>query len=183
MSNLIISENYLKEYTTINNNVDIKIVTPVIQEAQTFYILPILGTQLYNQIISQVGSNTVSAANVTLLDNYVVPCLMYYVKCELIPEMKYRMMNKGVMIKNSENSQPADLTEIQFLMDRAKNKAEELAERTTRFLRHNSATYPLYTANAQYDEIRPNRNNYTGGIFVGDLRSDEDDCNIIIGNY
>ena len=49
-----------------------------------FYILPILGTQLYNQIISQVGSNTVSAANVTLLDNYVVPCLMYYVKCELI---------------------------------------------------------------------------------------------------
>jgi hypothetical protein len=93
------------------------------------------------------------------------------------------MMNKGVMIKNSENSQPADLTEIQFLMDRAKNKAEELAERTTRFLRHNSSTYPLYTANAQYDEIRPNRNNYTGGIFVGDLRSDEDDCNIIIGNY
>jgi hypothetical protein len=88
MSNLIISENYLKEYTTINNNVDVKIVTPVIQEAQVFYILPILGTQLYNQIISQVGSNTVSAANVTLLDNYVVPCLMYYVKCELIPEMK-----------------------------------------------------------------------------------------------
>ena len=52
--NLITSENYLKEYTNINKNVDMTIITPAIYEAQLTYILPILGTKLYNQILTLI---------------------------------------------------------------------------------------------------------------------------------
>ena len=182
--NLITSENYLKEYTNINKNVDMTILTPAIYEAQLNYILPILGTKLYNQILIEIGLGSVTSLNQTLLDNYILPCLMHYAKYEALPDMKYRLMNKGVQIKNSDNSASADLEEIQFLMDREKRKAEMFAERATRYLCANSNSYPLYTQNVNYDEIKPNRNNVTGGIWVGDdRRIDDKDNDYLIGNY
>lgn len=167
MASLIISENYLKEYTNINKNVDMTILTPILNEVQDFYILPLLGTKLFNEIISQVTTSTVTALNQTLLD-LVIPCMLHYAKYEAMPDMKYRLMNKGVMIKNSENSSAADLSELEFLMARSKNKAEIYAQRVTNYLMRYSQQYPLYVSNAQLDEIQPNKNNATGGIFVDD---------------
>jgi hypothetical protein len=83
-------------------------------------------------------------------------------------------MNKGVMIKNSENSSAADLAEIQFLMDRSKNKAEIYAQRVTNYLNRYVSSYPLYISNVERDEIMPNRNNFTSGIMIDD--NDCDDC-------
>lgn len=165
---LIITENYLKEYSNINKNVDMQILTPAIYDCQALYILPLVGTRLYNELIYQIASSSVTTLNQTLLDNYIAPCLIHYAKMDSLPDMKYKLMNKGVMIKNSENSSAADLQEIQFLMDRERNKAQEYAERTTRFLIKNSVDYPLYYQNGNYDEIQPNRTNVSGGIYVGD---------------
>lgn len=182
-ANLIMTENYFKEYSTVNMNVDMKVVTPVLFEVQDMYIKPLLGTKLFNQILTEIQANTVTSENQTLLNDYVLPCMIQYTKAELLPELKYRLQNKGVMVKSSENSSAADLQEIQFLIDRAKNKGEWYAERTTKFLkRYASATvYPLYLDNVECDEIRPNKTNFTSGIFVDD--DDLDDYNIRIGNY
>lgn len=182
MSALFISENYLKEYSIINNNADMKVITPTIQLVQDIYIHPILGTALYNDIITNLNANTLSTDYQTLLDSYVIPCMLWYTLCECTPVFKYRYMNKGVMVKNSDNSQPADLNEIQFLMDKWKNNAELYAERITKFLRVNIATYPLYTQNFTYDKIQPNKTNFQTGIWLDD-GDDRDWCNIIIGNY
>jgi len=171
MASLIISENYLKEYTNINKNVDMTILTPILQEVQDFYIIPLLGTNLYNEVLGQVTASTVTALNQTLLD-LVVPCMLHYAKMEAMPDMKYRLMNKGVMIKNSENSSAADLAEIQFLMDRSKNKAEIYAQRVTNYLNRYVSSYPLYISNAERDEIMPNKNNFTSGIMI----DDDNDC-------
>jgi len=173
MASLLISENYLKEYTNINKNVDMTILTPILQEVQDFYIIPLLGTNLYNEVLSQVTTSTVTALNQTLLD-LVVPCMLHYAKMEAMPDMKYRLMNKGVMIKNSENSSAADLSEIQFLMDRSKNKAEIYAQRVTNYLNRYVSSYPLYISNVERDEIMPNKNNFTSGIMIDD--NDYDDC-------
>lgn len=172
MASLLISENYLKEYTNINKNVDMTILTPILQEVQDFYIIPLLGTNLYNEVLGQVTTTTVTALNQTLLD-LVVPCMLHYAKMEAMPDMKYRLMNKGVMIKNSENSSAADLSEIQFLMDRSKNKAEIYAQRVTNYLNRYVSSYPLYISNVERDEIMPNRNNFTSGIMIDDHECDD----------
>jgi hypothetical protein len=75
-------------------------------------------------------------------------------------------MNKGIMVKNSENSAAADLSEIKFLMDKWKNNAEVYAQRTTNFLKANTTTYPLYIANSDCDDIQPNKNNDTSSLFL-----------------
>ena len=183
MASLIISENYLKEYTNINKNVDMTILTPILQEVQDFYIIPLLGSLLYNEVLGQVTTNTATVLNQTLL-NLVVPCMLHYAKCEALPDMKYRLMNKGVMIKNSENSSAADLSEIQFLMDRSRNKAEVYAQRTSDYLRRYQSSYPLYNLNAFIDEVKPIRNNFTSGIMIDNSPYDDlEFYNISIGKY
>lgn len=172
-TNLIITEEYLKESSVINGNADMKVITPTIVLVQQIYIEDLLGTKLYNEILLQIQNGNVSAQNQTLLDNYVLPCMLYYVLCECTPVFKYRYANKGVTIKNSENSQPADLQEILFLMDKWRNNAEKLAEKCTKFLLNNTTTYTLYLANTELDETQPNVNNITSGLSLDDPY---DDC-------
>lgn len=173
MSALIVTERWIKASGLINENTDPKILTPIIVAVQDEYIHPLLGTDLYDEIISQVTDDTVSADNQTLLDNYVLNCVLWYVHCEASPALQYRYMNKGVMSKNSENSQPVDLGVLKYAMDKWKNRAEMYAQRTTKFLKANTTTYPKYIANTDENDIQPNRNNYTTTIYLPD---DDDEC-------
>lgn len=174
MSNLIISENYLKEYSVVNKNVDMAILTPCIQDAQDLYIEDLLGTKLYNQILSEIGSNTVTTDNQTLIDNYVAKCLISYSLVEAIPKMHFRFVNKGIKVMTDPNSESADLQAVKYLVDKEKNNAEAWAERTTKFLkRYASTLYPLYYQNGYIDEKQPNGQNFTTGIYLG---NEDDDC-------
>lgn len=179
MANLIVTERWIKDNGLIQDNTDPKLITPIIVLVQDLYIHPILGTDLYEEILSQIETSTVgtyddvSAANIALLDGYVLPCIMWYVLCECSPAFQYRYLNKGVMSKSSDNSTPVDLSVIKYAMDKWKNHAEVYAQRTTKFLTANTDTYPKYIANTDENDISPNRNNFTSSLYLGD---DDEEC-------
>lgn len=168
MANLIFDANYLKQTTVINDNVDDKIITQAILDVQRVYIENLLGTALYNSILSQIGSNQVSNPNQTLLDSYVVPAMRYWVLSECSWMFQYKFWNKGILQSSSENSQPVDFTTIKFIMDEYKNKAEKLAQTCTKFLMASVATYPLFAQNTQIYQKQANRNNYLSGLHLDD---------------
>ncbi|MFN9518313.1 MAG: hypothetical protein ACK574_01090 [Bacteroidota bacterium] len=80
---LFLSEATLKAESILQDNVDMKVVSPTIYDVQQYYILPILGTSLYNDVVSQVQSGTVSAAYQTLLDTYIQPTMIWYCRYEV----------------------------------------------------------------------------------------------------
>lgn len=166
---LFISETKLKESSAINGNVDDVLIRPIILECQRLYIEPIVGTGVYNQLITQVADSSLSALNTTLLNEYIVPCLIAYVKYECPVELNYKFTNKNVSKKNSENSTPNDLEETRFLMDRLKNKAQYYAERVTKYLCENSEDYPLYlNQTIGIDTVTPSVSNYNTGMVLDD---------------
>lgn len=171
---LWITEDYIKDNTILNENVDWRLVQPILIMVQDQYIHPVLGTPLFDEIADEIYAGTVSANNQTLLNLYVRKTIMWYLMSELAPILKYRMRNKGVMTSNSENSQPANLEEIQKLQADFKNKAEWYAERTTKFLRENESDYPNYFASTiNSDDILPNGQNFTSSLWLDD---DCDEC-------
>jgi hypothetical protein len=184
MSVLFISPTALKESTVINENVDEKKITPIIVECQDMYLLPILGTGLYNELQTQVTAGSVTDLNRTLLNSYVVPCLKAYIMYEAPPYLNYNFTNKNVGKKNSEDSQPLSDVEMQKLMDRLKDKAEWRAERVTKYLLANSDSYPLFlNPGTGIDVVRPNGSNYTTGILLDDYfcpKCGRSNCNCII---
>jgi hypothetical protein len=177
MSVQFISTSKCKELAGINGNTDDFLVTPMIISCQDDYIERILGTDLYNELKTQVTNNTLTALNTTLLNTYVVPCLVAYVKYEAVIELNYKFTNKSISTKTSENSQPIQKDDAVWLMEHYKNKAEEKAERITRYLMENDTDYPLYLNHGTgLDILPPNTLNYTCGIVLDTCNSCHEVC-------
>lgn len=168
---LFITEQYIKETSIIDENVDMHLINQVIKEAQDIHIHPILGTGLYNDLITKIIADSTLASQTaykTLLDSYIQPALKYWVIYEGIDVFTYKFMNKSIVKKNSENSQPIDSGEVIRLMERWKNKAEWYSERLTKYLIANIETFTLYSnPGSTYDTIVPSKSNFDCGIYLG----------------
>ena len=140
---LFVSEQFIKDTTVIDENVDMKLIRDTIELCQEKYVLPLVGTGIYNQIQSQITSSTVSADNVTLLDTYIQKALKYWVLYEGVDVFTFKFQNKSIVKKNSENSSPIDLEDIRRIMEKWRTNAEMYSQRVTDFLIANSTSYTL----------------------------------------
>lgn len=167
---LFLSEATLKAESILQDNVDMKIVAPTIYDVQNMYILPILGTTLYNDIVAKVAAGSISGDDKVLMDDYIQPAMIWYCRYELPMNMTYKYFNKSVGVQNADNMNAASLDEIRAIEDRARNKAEWYAERLTKYLRSNDVKYPKYynQENPNIDTIYPKKTNYTSGMVLGD---------------
>ena len=125
---IFLSEQTLKQESILQDNVDMKVVTPTIRDVQDFYILPILGTSLYKELQEDIRNSTLTDLQKGLLDDYIIPTMVWYTRMELPMNMNYKYFNKSVGVQNADNMNPANMDEILMIMDRAKNKAEWYAQ-------------------------------------------------------
>lgn len=170
-----IDEDYIMDNSVIANNTDLKVITPNIIACQDIYIKPLLGTDLFNIVNAEIVAQSYTARVTTLLNDHIKKVLLNYVLAESASDLAYRWMNKGIVQKNSENSQGVESDQIKMLHDKYKNRAEIYAQRTTNFLLENDTDYPEYlNGNTDLDDIQPNKNSFRTGIYLGD--SDDDDC-------
>lgn len=171
MSNKIyfINQQYLKDNSVLNLNIEPQLINQAIIESQYIHIQQMIGTDLYKKFEYLISGNTIS--NHTdyklLLDDYIIPCLVNYSIYESIPYIRFKMMNKSVGGQSSDNSTPADLEEIKFLQANIKNKAEFLGERLISYLINHTSLYPEYSTN-ECDDIKPEITNYFCGIQLDD---------------
>lgn len=165
---LFISEETLKTQSLINMNVDNKLLTSPIKLSQVKYILPVLGTALYEEIQTQISANTVTSLNQTLLNYYIQPALIYYSAGEALPFIHLQFRNGGVNKLIGETIQPADIKEINMLVSSLMDSAQYHAQRMIGYLKQNKASYPLYTnwGSEREDGIEPDTTQYDSGMFL-----------------
>jgi len=161
----------LKEDSIVNENVDTKVIAPIIKVCQQTYILPMLGTGLYNDIVTKLTADITLAAyptTKTLLDDYIQPCLKWWIQTELPIALSYKYSNKGIQVASGDNSTNASMDDLIKLMEMAKDKAQWYSERLTYYLLANTVTFPLFdNPGNTIDTIVPRKNNYTKGIYLG----------------
>jgi hypothetical protein len=139
----LISEKYIKENSTIDDNVDVSLIVPFIDVAQ-IQLKRLLGKELLNEVIAQVGSSTLSTENETLLDSYIQPYLLWLTLKEANPYLLYKYRNKSVAIQSAEFSNPVSRLELVTLTKEANNKANLYAYEMYEFLMDNQEDYPLW---------------------------------------
>jgi len=161
-----ININSIKELSLIDDNVDEKLLKPTLRMVQDIYLQKILGTPLYEDYMVKIDADDTLTAYPTykaLLQDYIKPVLIYYVCMHSLFAIRYRLMNKGVLVKNSENSSAADSIEVKVLKDEFRMTAESYAELLTRYLKENTATFPLYD-DITLTGMNAATTNYTTGI-------------------
>lgn len=168
---LFISEQYIKDTSYIDENVDMKLLRSNILETQDVRMLPILGTALYNDLKSKVliGSVSTTPGYSILLDSYISPALKYWVLHDGAYLLQYKIMNKGIVTRSSENAQNIATSELDRLMDFFKDRAEFYSERITKYILENDTIYPLYlNAGNGIDTVEPHFNNFKQGWYLGE---------------
>ena len=142
---LLISENYIKKYTTINGSVDPNLLYPSVYLAQDKWLLPWLGTALLNELKTQVANETILPDYQILLTDYVQKCLLWWVMVEVTPNLCYRMDNGTLVQRQSEDTVPISDVVMKDMIDRARQNAEHYSTLLVDYLCANSDLFPEYS--------------------------------------
>jgi len=176
---LFISEQTLKDNSVINDNVDMHILTPIIQLVNDT-MEGLLGTALFVQLQNSITASAVTTDELFLLQAYVQPCMIWGIMKEAPTYMTYKHAGKGIEKMSSDNSQPAGKDELEMLADKAESKYGFYADRLIRYLTANQSKYPAYFNGIQnIDDKFPRRTGYRSRIALGNARSNNDYCNYI----
>lgn len=139
----IINEELFKLHSPITQNVDIEDFIPYVVIAQELYISEILGEPLLNELKEQVSKNELTDLNGSLIVK-IAPALSFYAVYQGLPFHWASIVNKGITIRESENSKGVDIKDIAQLRRWIKDDAETFASLLIEYLCKCRSNYPLW---------------------------------------
>ena len=131
--------------------------------AQDRYILPVLGTDLYNKLISDVNNDTLTGNYLTLLQTYIQPALVQFSYAVILPFLRLRMVNNAVVTMSSEQGGSVSHEDLKPLINSAMDMGEFYRERLIDYIRNNTGLFPEYSSNTGSD-LNPTTQNYYAGL-------------------
>ena len=160
---LFISEERLKDSTTIGLNVSPDLLLPYIKQAQKLYVETKLGTDLNQKLKDLITAGTVNNAGneayATLLNDYIADMLPSFALYMALPFLRFKIENGNIYAKTSETGNALTVEEAQHLRNEVLNTAEYYMERMIDYIRNNTASFPEYSTNTGAD-VNPDRNSY-----------------------
>jgi hypothetical protein len=153
-STFIISEAKLREFTDINDSVDTSFLKNAVREAQDIHLQRIIGTKLYNKILSDIDGSALTGVYSTLVNDYIQDFLLYAAYYESLEAIYLRPRNNGLLVSNgSENTVAADRTLFNQKRQSVENKMEYYADRLSNYIAEEEASFPeLNTNNKLYEQ-------------------------------
>ena len=162
---LLVSEEKLKAFTSINQNVSPADLIPYILQSQDIVLQNYIGATYYMELKNQVVAGTVSSDNQFLLDNYIGNALCNWGLFYALPFLKYKIFNKSVVSPTSENSDSITLEELKFLMEQVRSAGETYMKRMIEWMVLHPGAYQAYVAPRVLDGQLPERGNpYFGSL-------------------
>ena len=144
INTLLISPEYIKQYSTVGDNVDDGYLTPAIIDSQLMGLQPIVGTMLYDNLCQMVEDNTLTTEYQTLIDNFIAPYLLNKTQAYLCMNLYAKQRNAGMVTYLDTNQQQLDISAVKFIKAEFESKSTFYANRLVDFLTANSSTYPEY---------------------------------------
>ena len=118
----------------VESNFDEQMLGQLIWDIQELYILPIVGTALYDELRTQIQAGTLTASNQTLLFEKINPALMWHLLSKGAHIFTYKIRNKGIVTQRSDNSQPATMSELDRMVKQFESFAQTYSDRLMKYL-------------------------------------------------
>lgn len=163
-----LTQDQLKSITAIVKSVDPSYLEPFIFTAEQMHLIPIIGDALDAQLQSEIEAGTISGANETLWNNYLIYLSAWYTFYEASPFINYKAFNKGILKQFSDSSQNVDLDELKYYRQSILDKANFYKLKLIDYLEDHKASYPLWRSeNCDDNNQYYNRSSNSTGIFLG----------------
>ena len=161
---LLVSEQRMKEWTSLDNNIRIDVLTPSILNAQEIYIQDTLGTPFFNRLKEGVRLNDLTVDESDFLRDYVGPTLMQYALYLIMPNLKYKFVEKGIVSGASEETTGTTLEELKYLRETALDTAQFYDERMKENLKDFPNRFPIYKTWNTIGMAPNKQNTYFSGL-------------------
>ena len=170
---LLSSEKFIKEVTSVSDNLSGKYILPSLREAQEIGLKGILGDKLLSKLKTLIKENTLETESDGVYKTLVDHCqyyLAYKTLVEVTNKVSYKIGNFGVTKTQDENLQVATQDEIAKMQYYYQSKADACCLDLQDFILENRSDYPELTECCCHKIESNLRSAATCGIFLGGAR-------------
>lgn len=161
------------EYGLTDVNTDTKKLLPIIRAVQRTRIEPVVGSLLYNKLVTDIKASSVTGLYKTLLDDYILPTMIAYCDYKATWHTTNPITNKTTGRNNDQHINANNQAENNNLRNELIKDAKTYEARMQRWLCDNWENIPeLYNA-PDADELRQTlppdtteENDYFGAISI-----------------
>lgn len=161
-----ISTIYLKENTTIEDNVDDNKLVPFIYKCQDIYLQQILGTTFFEHLKDAIVNDSLTTYEDNLIRDYIQNMVSEWTLYEALPFISNKITNKSLSQENYEFGTPSTLDDLKYLRNSIRDMAEFYSKRLNKYLCDNSSLFPVYQNPNSKENLRKNSKSYFSGIYI-----------------
>lgn len=155
----------------MGGNVDGDKFMHLLDDAQVLILEPVLGTKLYDKILTDFDDETITGDYLKILNDYIKPVLWHSVFAQYLRDGVVLAQNTGIFTNSPENATPSNLDDIKYVAKSAQSKADVYIERLERYLCDTNLPEYQQAQDNNYD-IKPKKDVDTiGGWYLGASRN------------
>lgn len=144
----IITVREVETHALKTSTFDSALLEDFIIPAQRQYLKKFIGKDYYNDLISKIDADTLTADDVSLLEDYLRPMLSYYIVYDAFPSIQMNITSAGIIKNSTDSSEAASSSEASTLRANMLRMAEVWREHARDFVKEaqddDSTKYPLF---------------------------------------
>lgn len=169
----LVSENYVRNLTNIDNNLQSKFLLSAIREAQEVHYQQVIGTKLLRKLKSLVDNDTINdnenVAYKDLIDNSQL-FLAYQAVVELCLISSVKLSNGGLQQNSDENLSPLNVDETLKVKDLYQKKADFFRKRLMGYIIDHRTELPEINGNKCQDMYAELHSAASTNLWLGGAR-------------
>lgn len=165
---LLISEQKLKNFTDIDQNVTSAVLLPFISVVQQSKLEYIVGGKYYKRLLEGVINSNLSVNDQNFLEYFAQPLLIWAAYAEALPSIFMRIKNNGI-VTGAENT--ITIKEMEYMQTRADDRSQFFEARMIEQIIWNSNLYPDIFNYSTENGMQPHLGkNYFSNLHIPDGR-------------
>lgn len=149
LSTILINDDLFRLHSPITSNTDLTEFIPYLSIAQELYIAPLLGERLMSELKLQIETNSLTETNSNLIVK-LAPALSFFAVYQGLPFHWASIVNKGITIRESENSKGVNIGDVAQLRQWIRSDADIFVGLLIEFLCVEKDRYPHWKPSKNY---------------------------------
>ena len=162
---LLLKEDDLSKNTPLGGNVEPSRFIPAIKTAQINFIKPLLGKDLYNKIVQDFKTDSLTGLYLELYTDYIQPMLIHKATAHYFTYGAYQISNKGIYKAGGTDGEGLSKNEVDYMTKAQDSYYENYKRNLFAFLKDNEQAIPEYISE---ETKRTKRVNFGGWSFKKD---------------
>jgi len=163
MESTIVNSEQLKALTSISQNIDVELLNPHLLISQQLFCASILGTALYDDMVSRYDNQAITGDSLTLYEEYIVPAIAYGAWYSASPFLAYKTNRSGIQTQGSPDNVALTPEEMSIYIGRVQNLKDFYCQRLNNYLiKDNGLKFPLFR-----DGNTPVESSHGSSLYLG----------------